>query len=112
MPNSEDSWEHTSSLFDKLSYAEFGNIQSMFDKENKNYSMLGLLFHQDFESDIDATTERYTFFTESLKEKLTKSNEEVFIAYSSYKPKNIIEITKKKDPLDQVVRDFKDSMYD
>ena len=112
IPNSEDSWEHTASLFDKLSYAEFGNIQSIFDKESKNYSMLGVLFHQDFESDIDATRERYILFTESLKEKLTTSNGEVFIAYSSYKPMNIIEITKKKDPLDQVIIDFKNSMYD
>ena len=112
IPNSEDSWEHTASLFDKLSYAEFGNIQSMFDKESKNYSMLGVLFHQDFASDIDSTTDRYILFTESLKEKLTKSNGEVFIAYSSYRPMNIIEITKKKDPLDQVIIDFKNSMYD
>ena len=112
IPNSEDSWEHTASLFDKLSYAEFGNIQSIFDKESKNYSMLGVLFHQDFASDIDSTADRYTLFTESLKEKLTKSNGEVFIAYSSYKPMNIIEITKKKDPLDQVIIDFKNSMYD
>ena len=37
IPNSEDSWQHTASLFDKLTYAEFGNIQSLFDKETNNY---------------------------------------------------------------------------
>ena len=112
IPNSEDSWQHTASLFDKLTYAEFGNIQSLFDKETNNYSSLGILFHQDFESEIGTTQSRYKLLAKSLKEKLNKSNGEIFIAYSSYKPKNIIEITKKKDPLDEVIIDFKNSMYD
>lgn len=112
LPNSQDSWKHTATLFENLSYAEYGNIQSLWDKETSNYSTLGILFHQDFEDGSDKTKTRYAHLSKGLKEKLHKSSGEVFIAYSSYKPKNIIEITKKKDPLDKVIMDFKNSMYD
>ena len=87
-------------------------FKAFLTKKTNDDSTLGILFHQDFESEIDTTTTRYELFAESLKGKLKQSTEEVFIAYSSYKPQNIIEITKKKDPLDEVIIDFKNSMYD